>query len=239
MQKNNSQTLILVVLLIVASFFLGVLTTKVQYLEKGPSNQPQNAGAPTGSQNPPAPSSAPAKVDVSVGHFPLKGNNNAKVTIVEFGDFRCPFCNQFFTTTQPQIMKDYVDTGKAKFAFRQYAFLGPASTVAANAAECANDQGKFWDFHDYLYKNQPQESDTSMYNTATLTQAAVTLGMNGDQFKSCLDNKQDDSKATADFTDGQKAGVTGTPAFFINGVLLVGAQPYSAFQTAIDQALKK
>jgi protein-disulfide isomerase len=236
--KNLKYTPILMVLLLVASFLLGALTTKISYLEKNGANQ---AAAPTaqipaqGNQTP-APG---AKVNVANGHFPIKGNANAKVTIVEFADFRCPFCEQYFTQTEPQIVKDYVDTGKVKLAFRQYAFLGPASVIAADAAECANDQGKFWEFHDYLYKNQPAETDTSMYNTDSLTQAAVSLGMNGDTFRSCLDGKKDDSKAAADLADGQKAGVTGTPTFIVNGTSLVGAQPYSAFKTVIDQELAK
>ena len=111
--------------------------------------------------------------------------------------------------------------------------------MAADAAECANDQGKFWDFHDYLYKNQPAETDTSMYNTDTLTQAAVNLGMDDTTFSNCLNNKADDAKASKDMTDGQAAGVSGTPTFFVDGISLVGAQPYSAFQTLINQELAK
>ena len=238
--KNLKYTPILMVLLLVASFLLGALTTKISYLEKqNGGSQAGTPAQPAGTPSQPAAPAPGAKVSVTNGHFPLKGNSNAKVTIVEFADFRCPFCEQFFTQTESQIIKDYVDTGKAKLAFRQYAFLGPASTFAANAAECANDQGKFWEFHDYLYKNQPAETDTSMYNTDTLTQAATSLGMDGNTFRSCLDGKKDDSKASADLADGQKAGVNGTPTFFVNGTSLVGAEPYSAFKTIIDQELAK
>lgn len=233
--RSSSQ--ILVALVIVAAFLVGYLFNKVQYLESN-----QAGGTPQAVvQNPqggitPAPG---AKVNVSTGHFPVLGNKDAKVTVIEFADFRCPFCEQFFTNTEQQLIKDYVDTGKVKFAFRQFPFLGPASTVAADAAECANDQGKFWDFHDYLYKNQPAETDTSMYNTDTLTQAAVNLGMDDTTFRNCLNNKADDAKASKDMTDGQAAGVSGTPTFFVDGISLVGAQPYSAFQTLINQELAK
>jgi protein-disulfide isomerase len=235
--KSSSQ--ILVVLLVIAAFLIGVLFTKVQYLEKNQAGAGTQAAVPSqqAAGNQPAQVAPGTKVNVANGHFPVKGNKNAKVTVIEFADFRCPFCEQFFTNTESQLIKDYVDTGKVQFYFRQYAFLGPASVVAADAAECANNQGRFWDFHDYLYKNQPAETDTTMYNTDTLTQAAVSLGMNGNTFRSCLDNKTDDAKASQDMTDGQKVGVSGTPTFFINGVSLVGAQPYSAFQTAINQAL--
>jgi protein-disulfide isomerase len=236
MPKSSNQ--VLIILLVIAAFLIGVLFTKVQYLEKNQLAIVPQAAVPTAQNGQTAPAPG-AKVNVAVGNFPLQGNKDAKVTIIEFADFRCPFCEQFFTNTEAQIVKDYVDTGKVKYAFRNFAFLGPASTVAANASECANDQGKFWDFYNYLYKNQPAETDTTMYNTDTLTQAAVTLGMNDGKFRSCLDNKTDDAKAAKDMTDGQAAGVSGTPTFFINGISLVGAQPYSAFKTIIDQELAK
>ncbi|HUD09246.1 MAG TPA: DsbA family protein [Patescibacteria group bacterium] len=233
--KSSNQ--VMVVLLVVAAFLVGYLLNEVQHLQKTqvaiqaavPSQQAGQQAAPTPG----------AKVNVSAGHFPILGNAKAKVTIIEFADFRCPFCEQFFTNTLPQITKDYVDTGKVKLAFRNFAFLGDPSTVAADASECANDQGKFWDFYNYLYKNQPAETDTTMYNTDTLTQAAVSLGMNDSQFRSCLDNKTDDAKAAKDMADGQAAGVSGTPTFFVNGISIVGAQPYSAFQQLIDQELAK
>lgn len=225
----------LVVLLIIASFLLGMLITKVQYLEKGAAG----VTVPTQAAAPGQPSPALGKQNVDNGHFPVKGNPNAKVTVIEFADFRCPFCEKVFTDVEPQLQKDYIDTGKVKFYFRQYAFLGPASTVAANAAECANEQSKFWDMHDYLYKNQPAETDTSMYTTDNLAQIAGTLGMNTDQFRTCLDSKKYDKNVSGDFAAGQKAGVNATPTFYIDGNQLVGAQPYSAFQTLIDQELKK
>jgi protein-disulfide isomerase len=234
----KSTTQILVILLVVAAFLIGILFDKVQYLEKGQAALNNQAAVPAqnGQQAAPTPG---AKVNVAVGDFPLQGNPKAKVTIIEFADFRCPFCEQFFTSTLPQITSDYVNTGKVKFAFRNFAFLGPSSTVAADAAECANDQGKFWDFYNYLYKNQPAETDTSMYNTDTLTQAAVSLGMDDSTFRTCLDNKTDDAKQAKDMADGQAAGVSGTPTFFINGTSVVGAQPYSAIKAIIDQELAK
>jgi len=238
--KQISHTHATVVLLLLINIVLsGAVLLKVNKLYQNSGSQ---AGAPTQQAGTPAQPAAPApgaKVNVSNGKFPLLGKDNAKVTIVEFADFRCPFCEKFFTDTESQIIKDYVDTGKAKFAFRNYAFLGPASVVAANAAECANEQGKFWDFHNYMYKNQPSESDTSMYVTDKLTTIAGQLGMSTDQFSSCLSSNKYDKNASADLADGQKAGVNGTPTVFINGISVVGAQPYAAFKTIIDQELAK
>ncbi len=194
------------------------------------------AGAIIGGQQVPQPG---AKVNVDVGHLPPKGSSNAKVKIVEFGDFRCPFCDRFFKDTEPQLLKEYINTGKVVFYFRQYQFLGPASVMAGNAAECANEQGKFWAFHDYLYQNQPSESDTSMYTVDNMTKVAGQLGLNSGQFKSCLASQKYNQKVQDDLAAGQQAGVSGTPTTFINGRILVGAQPYSSFKALIDEELEK
>ncbi len=183
---------------------------------------------------------APAKVaNLEVGHFDVLGKDTAPVTIIEFADFRCPFCDKLHKDVISQLKKEYVDTGKVKFAYRQYAFLGPASTLAANAAECAQEQGKFWPFHDYLFDNQPPESDTTMYTVENMTTAAKSLGLNGTQFQSCLSANKFTQRVTDDFTAGQAAGVQGTPATFVNGQLLSGAQPYASFKALIDQELAK
>lgn len=107
--------------------------------------------------NTPIPSTTPTTVDVSQGPFPVMGNPNAQVKIVEFADYQCPFCEQWFSQVEPQIIDKYVKTGKASFQFQNYAFLGADSNTAAAAAYCANDQGKFWDYHDFMYKHQGQE----------------------------------------------------------------------------------
>lgn len=229
----------LVGLLMVASFLIGVLFTKVQYLSSNTQPTPATGASQAQAPNQPQAPAPGQKQNVDVGHLPPQGNKNAKVKIVEFLDFRCPFCDRFFKDTEPQLLKEYVDSGKAVFYVRHYQFLGPASVVAGNASECANEQGKFWEFHDYLYKNQPPESDTSLYTTDKLTDVASGLGINADQFRGCLDSKKYDKNVADDLAAGQKAGVNGTPTVFINGLPVVGAQPYSAFKTVIDQQLSK
>ncbi len=225
---------IMIILLIAAGFYIGMLTQKVNNLQQSV------AGVAVAPSQPPSNVPVPGpKVTLADSHFSPLGDKNAKVTVIEFADFRCPYCEQFYKTVEPNLIKDYVDTGKIKFEFRQYAFLGPASTVAANAAECANEQNKFWEFHNYLYENQPSESDTSMYTVDNLTQVAGTLGLDTNKFQSCLSTNKYSSNVNQDFTDGQKAGVQGTPATFINGQLLVGAQPYATFKTIINQAIAK
>jgi protein-disulfide isomerase len=231
------------ILLLVAFLVIGYLVGKVEALQKGSAQVAvAPAAAPAGQQPqaPVAPSPDEVLKKLTDGTFPVKGNKDAKVTVVEFADFRCPFCERFYTDTEPQLLKDYVDTGKVKFVFRNYAFLGAASTVAANAAECANEQGKFWEMYDYLYKNQPDESDTSMYTVDNLTSGAATaIGLNTDQFSSCLSANKYDKNQAADLAEGQSIGVSGTPTFYINGTQLVGAQPYASIKAVIDQELAK
>jgi protein-disulfide isomerase len=252
MVQNNSSSIskaIIIGAVIIAASNLvgsGIIKPKTGTTALAPqaSTAPAVAGAQAPNQAPPQPTTATA----SLGHFPTRGNKDAQVAIIEFADFRCPFCEQYFTQTEPQVTKDYIDTGKVKIAFRHYEFLGPASITAGNAAECANEQGKFWDYHDYLYKNQPPETDTSMYTTDKLSAAAGTLGMNTTQFKSCLDGTKYSKNLSDDMSDGQNAGVTGTPSFVIgkvdssgkitDGKLLVGAQPYATFKSTIDSLLQ-
>ncbi|MBI4037211.1 DsbA family protein [Candidatus Daviesbacteria bacterium] len=210
---------------------------KPQILKTG-TNQAANLPA---NNTPPVaqPTAAPgAKVNVEAGHLPAKGNPAAKVSIIEFADFQCPFCERFFSQVGQNIIKDYVDTGKAKFSFRHYAFLGQESTWAAEASECANEQGKFWEYHDYLYNHQGQEN-SGAFAKDKLEGFAQTLGLNTEQFKNCLETDKYADKVKADLADGQKAGVNGTPATFINGQLISGAAPYANFKIAIDGELAK
>jgi protein-disulfide isomerase len=230
----------LVFVIVIFAFILGMLTIKVLDLQQQVNdNKSASAAVPQGGSTLPSAIPTPAgPVNVSVGNFPMKGNSNAKVTVIEFADFRCPFCEQWYKTVEPSLMKDYVNTGKVKFYFRNYAFLGPASTLAAEAGECANDQGQFWALHDYMYSNQPDESDTSMYTNDNLTQIAGNLGMDTSQFSSCLSSKDTSDKVSKDLSEGSTAGVNGTPTTFVNGVAIVGAVPYDQLKSAIDNALK-
>ncbi len=198
-----------------------------QVVQQQPSPTPSQPAAPTG------------PVNVAVGHFPVQGDAKAKVTVIQFADFRCPFCERFYNDAEKSLIKDYVTTGKVKFAFRSFAFLGPASTAASEAAECANDQGQFWKFHDWMYEHQADESNTDYYSKPNLIKYATDLGLNKDKFTSCLNSDQDAAKVTADMNDGQAAGVNGTPTTFVNGVAIVGAVPYAQVKAAIDAALAK
>ncbi len=232
-----------------ASILIGAVIIGMAILISGGVIKPQGmqATAQQGVVQPGASiSPAPSVYNVTTGNLPILGNPNAKVTVVEFADYQCPFCEQFFTNDEPQIKKDYVDTGKVKYVFRDFAFLGqpttdPAgdeSTNAANAARCANEQGKYWQYHDYLYSHQGQE-DQGTFSKDNLKTFAANLGLNTDQFNSCVDSNKYVSDVTADMNAGKAVGVTGTPTIYINGAQFVGAQPYATIKQAIDAALSK
>ena len=175
-----------------------------------------------------------APVEVSADDDPFLGDANAPVTIVEFSDFQCPFCGRFFTETLPLIKQNYIDTGKAKFVYRDFPLssIHPEATPAAEAAECADEQGKFWEFHDKIFMNQ------EVLGKEFYILAAGDLGLNIGQFIQCINTRRYQSEVQADFNYGSGLGITGTPTIFINGRMIVGAQPYAVFQQAIEAELQ-
>lgn len=233
------------VVLLGAFLVIGYLFGSIFPLQGGGvSTIANNAAAPdpaAQAQAPAAPA-APDPADVlqklKNGHLPIKGDENAPVTIVEFSDFECPFCGRFYSETLSKIITDYVDTGKAKLYYRHYPLsFHPNATPLALASECANDQGKFWEMHDLIFEKTV--AGTSSTATAdTMKQWAVDLGLDANTFNSCLDNKTHQSKVDEDFAAGNEVGVSGTPTFYINGKQLVGAQPFESFKAIIDEELK-
>ncbi|MCC6934247.1 MAG: thioredoxin domain-containing protein [Candidatus Yanofskybacteria bacterium] len=170
---------------------------------------------------------------------PVIGASNAPVTIVEFSDFQCPFCRSFFTETYSKIKKDYIDTGKARLVFRDYPLpFHDAARPAALAAQCADAQGKFWQYHDALFQEQAKKGQgTVAFGAAELKSWAAQIGLNTTAFATCLDKETYAKRISEDMDDASTLGITGTPSFFVNGELIVGAQPYSVFKSAIDKAL--
>lgn len=200
----------------------------------------KTAGAPSG-QNNNAPVKSAGPVDVSVDDDAVLGKNDAPVTIIEFSDFQCPFCRSFWKNALAQIIKEYIDTGKAKLVFRDYPLsFHPMGVPSAEAAECAKEQGKFWEMHDIMFEEQEKLGEgTVQYTVDDLKKWAAKIGVNTTQFNNCVDSEKYKAEIEKDAADGGAAGVTGTPAIFINGRLIAGAQPFSVFKTVIDDELKK
>ncbi|HET7341814.1 MAG TPA: thioredoxin domain-containing protein, partial [Methylomirabilota bacterium] len=173
----------------------------------------------------------------------IRGNNAAPLVLVEFSDFQCPFCGRHFKQTMPQIEKDYVATGKLRYVMRNLPLesIHPDAMRAAEAAECAGDQGKYWPMHDKLFVNQQALS------APDLLRYAQESGVEPGAFQKCLEAAPHTDKIRQDLADAQAAGITGTPTFFLGfpesggKVKIVrriqGAQPYPVFKAAIDGLL--
>jgi len=170
-----------------------------------------------------------ARKDVSIDNRPSLGPNDAPVVMVEFGDFHCTYCKRFHDETITPLLQNYGD--KVLYVFRDYPILGPDSTQAALAAECAYDQDAFWNFHDRLF------ADPTELTRPQFIKYAQDLNLNMDTFTSCYDNAKHQAEISKDFNDATALGVGATPTFFINGKMLLGAQPYASFAAAIDAEL--
>lgn len=167
--------------------------------------------------------------EVSADDDPWRGTEDAPITIVEFADFRCSFCKRYNDETAELILANFA--GQVRMVYRDYPILGDSSRVAALAAGCMNDQGRFWDFHSLAYGNQQNLTRDAFIGYAQ------QLGMDVAQFTQCLDTAAHLDEINADATVAQNLGVSGTPAFFINGRFLSGAQPYDVFAQFINEEL--
>jgi len=190
------------------------------------------------------PQPTPAQpVAISIEGAPALGSKNAKVTVVEFSDYQCPFCARYSQNTLPTIMKEYVDAGKVKYVLRDFPIpaLHPQAPKSHEAAHCAGEQGKYWDMHHRLF------GDLRGQDTEKLTAHARALKLDAKKFEQCLSSGRHAATVQKAVEEGQRVGVRGTPTFFV-GVsedgravqatrMLRGAQPYERFKEVIDTAL--
>lgn len=194
----------------------------------------------------PVAAGAPAQRDIvlSVADAPFKGNPNAAVTLVEFTDYQCGFCSRYIKEAFPQIDHDYIQTGKLKYVFRNFPLesMHQQAFKAHEAAACAGDQGKFWQMHDLLFTKQSELSPPQLITYAQ------TLSLDRGKFQSCFDAGSHTAQIRRDIAEGEKAGVTGTPTFFVGTTspnsptlkvtrTIVGSKQYSAYKEAIDALL--
>ena len=184
-------------------------------------------------------SQAPQTVDRSV--FAIRaanqlGDPNAKVQIIEYADFQCPFCGRHHQLVAPDLIKNYVDTGKATYVYKHLAFLGNESVWAAMASECAADQGKFWEYHNYLFEHQNGENQGA-FNKDKLIAFGKELNLDMAKFEPCVNTDATFDRVRADTEEGQNLGVSSTPTFFVNGKPLVGLTSPDEFTKVIEQAL--
>lgn len=202
------------------------------------------------------PTTPPSKVDIKVtDEDPSKGPKDAKVTIVEFADFQCPFCGGFsglnqevvkalkarnpgWESAEAGILSEYVNTGKVRFIWKDYPFLGKESVWSGAGARCAGEQGKFWEYHDYLFSHQKGENEGA-FSKDNLKKFAIDLKLNTVDFNKCVDSAKYEAKMQDAISYGQSVGVSGTPMTFVNGRPASGAVPFSQIKPIIEEELKK
>ncbi len=233
--KNEAVNYVLVGLLVIGAYFLGAYKTKYDLLKTGQpiKNQAQQQRVKPKEK---IKLSKEEWQEITKDPFAVKGKKDAPVTIVEFTDYQCPFCNRYVNEAYPEIIKNYVDKGKVRYILRNLPLpFHKYSKEAAIAAYCAGKQGKYWEMHDKLFSNQ-KEWETSSDAKKMFAKYGDQLGIN---IRSCQDDKGVKEAVGKDLELAKKIGADGTPTFFINGQKLVGAQPYSAFKSMIDEALKK
>ena len=173
---------------------------------------------------------------------PILGDPDAPITLVEFGDYQCHYCNVFFQSIEKDIVKNYVDTGKVKIIFKDYNIIGEDSVKASQGAHCANDQGLFWEYHDILYSNWTGENN-GWASSENLAIFAQQIGLNMNKWSECMNKGSHSQIILKSNDDARTLQLTGTPAFFIinsEGEVskLFGAQPFEVFKRIFDEQLE-
>ncbi|HUY98773.1 MAG TPA: thioredoxin domain-containing protein [Thermomicrobiaceae bacterium] len=172
---------------------------------------------------------------------PVLGRPDAAVVVAEYGDFQCPSCEAFFRTVEPQLKTAYIDTGRVRLEWHDFAWIGQESRDAANAARCAGAQGAFWAYHDVLYEHQAGEN-SGAFTLDRLKAFGAQLGLVPSRFDACVDGGTYSAAVAADTALAAQLGLTGTPAFVIGspgaiGQRIIGAQLFNTFAAAINAAL--
>jgi len=174
----------------------------------------------------------------------FRGSESAKLNLVEFGDYQCPFCEKFFKETEPIIEDEYIDAGKTKFYFLDVSIVGPDSLTLAQSSWCADDQGKYYEYHDYIYANQGQENSGWATPDKVKDLVKNIPGIDMEKFNECLNTKKYEERSTQLTEFSKQLGLTGTPTMFVGNselgyTKITGAQPYSVFKQVIDRYLEQ
>jgi len=174
---------------------------------------------------------------------PILGDPNAPVTLIEFGDYQCNFCNVHFHNTEHRLLENFIKTGKVKMIFKDFTIIGPDSVNAAHGTHCANDQGKFWEYHDILYNNWTGENN-GWASSDNLLRFAQEIELDIDQWSDCMIDERYSQIISNSSKDARELGITGTPAFFVIGpdnkiTRISGAQPYESFEKIFNSELEK
>ena len=176
-------------------------------------------------------------------NIPFLGDPNAPITLVEFGDYQCHFCNVHFHNTEHSLLENYISTGKVKMIFKDFTIIGPDSVNAAHGSHCAHDQAKFWEYHDILYNNWTGENN-GWASSDNLLRFAQEVDLDIEKWSDCMINAIHSKIITNSSKEARDLGLTGTPTFFVIGpdnsiTKIFGAQPYQSFEKIFDKELEK
>lgn len=231
---------ILVGLLVIASFLLGSLWTRIRYGQPPIPQEQEQLAQVSPSPEGPAEGEVLGEQDrtkIEQGGAAIKGEEGTLITIVEFSEYQCPYCGRYFNDAYQQIWDEYGD--KIRYIFHDYPLpFHPHAQKTSEAARCAGDQGQYWEMHDLLFEKQSEWSAEENIDS-NLTNYTSQLGLDTTEFNDCLSSGKHTQAVKDDMSLGQSVGVSGTPTFFINGQKLVGAQPFTAFQAIIEKELKE
>ncbi|ABX13554.1 DsbA family protein [Nitrosopumilus maritimus] len=246
----TSLVVVLVITIAISAFFAGNYVSNMNS-DKVTQSDLNNAFAKleekigTSTQPSIQPNTQPIKV--SIDDDPMKGDPNAPITIIEFSDYECPFCGKFYTDTLPLIEENYINTGKVNFVYRDFPIqsIHPNAVHTAMAAECADDQEMFWPYHDMIFENKSTwEKQRGQSLVSELVQYADVLGLDTEEFTTCLESNKHLDEVRNDLQDGQSYGISGTPGFFIGNdnsgyIKVSGAKPYQTFAEILEGMLRR
>lgn len=212
----SRNAIILIVVGVIAAFGLVLV---VQQLSLASSTSTTTASAPAGDSG------------------SVIGSADAKVIVMDFSDFQCPHCKTWAESVEPQLRAEYVDTGKVQLDYKHFLVISKESEYAANAAECAAEQGLFWPYHDLLFAQQGLQGRDTVSPSNLKRLAAQIDGIDEAQFNACVDGNKYQELVYRDMQEGNDLGVTGTPSIFVNGTKVENGQDYNAVKAAIEAAL--
>ncbi|MEK7546558.1 MAG: thioredoxin domain-containing protein [Patescibacteria group bacterium] len=217
METEKNKDYLLPTSIIVAAI---LISGSIIYLVGTSKNGPGNTGNDQGLTN--------DSLKKETSRDVILGDPKAQVAIIEYGDYQCPFCARFFDTTEQSIRQNYIESGKAKMVFRNFQFLGAESELAAQAAECAKDQGNFWAYHDAIYEAELKDGRENNGNLKKdlFIQIAKDLKLDVSSFTSCYDSGKYADLIKKDTSEGASLGINSTPTTFVNGQKISGAQPF-------------
>lgn len=236
MNSNIWRTVALILIGVLLGYLVGRFEL-TSFSFSNPEPEAKNTQVEQEDKNNPEPT--PELKEATADDDPFLGAENAKVVIIDFSDFQCPFCDKFQTNIFPDLKKDFLDTNKVKYVYRDFPLnIHPKAQNAAEVAQCAGDQNKYWEMHELLFEKQAEWGKSTDINE-TLIGYSAELGLNKATLSDCLNSGKYREEVEKDREDALASGARGTPTLFVNGKILRGVpQSYESFKALIENELE-